>query len=399
MQKYIIVTGGELRNKGAQAMTFITVDQISKKFPECKVVLISSQDYKRSENEKNNLKFDIIPSMKVLINIIVASPFQKVLKKNCIYKKYIDILKNTEALIDISGYALGSNWGANYSIGIIFRVYIAKHFKIPVYFMPQSFGPFDFRGKASLLANYMIKRYMPYVNIIYARESEGKRLLQETYGLNNVKKAYDLVLQNKGLEMSNIYHNIPTLFDMEISKGSVAVIPNSKNNKYGIESEVLALYNDIIEFLLNNNRKVYLIYHSIEDFDICQKIKVNYFFNNENVVVVDTELSCLDFDNIVNRFDFIIGSRYHSIVHSYKKAVPAIILGWAVKYRELAECFNQDKYCFDIKDISMHGNILSSVSKMCEFSMKESSIIATKLSEIQKENVYDIIRLKSEGVK
>ena len=35
MKKYILVTGGELRNKGAQAMTFITVDQIAKKFPEC----------------------------------------------------------------------------------------------------------------------------------------------------------------------------------------------------------------------------------------------------------------------------------------------------------------------------------------------------------------------------
>lgn len=35
MKKYILVTGGELRNKGAQAMTFITVDQIAKKFSEC----------------------------------------------------------------------------------------------------------------------------------------------------------------------------------------------------------------------------------------------------------------------------------------------------------------------------------------------------------------------------
>ena len=61
MKKYILVTGGELFNKGAQAMTFITVDQIAKSFPNYTVVLFSGQDANRPEEEKKNYKFEIMP--------------------------------------------------------------------------------------------------------------------------------------------------------------------------------------------------------------------------------------------------------------------------------------------------------------------------------------------------
>ena len=59
MEKYILVTGGELYNKGAQAMTFITADEIAKRWPNCKMVLLSPRDVKRPESEKSKYKFEI----------------------------------------------------------------------------------------------------------------------------------------------------------------------------------------------------------------------------------------------------------------------------------------------------------------------------------------------------
>ena len=35
----VIITGGDLKNKGAQAMTFVTVDEIKKRFPEERIYL------------------------------------------------------------------------------------------------------------------------------------------------------------------------------------------------------------------------------------------------------------------------------------------------------------------------------------------------------------------------
>ena len=57
-----------------------------------------------------------------------------------------------------------------------------------------------------------------------------------------------------------------------------------------------------------------------------------------------------EYSLMVRQFDFIIASRFHSIVHAYKEGVPAIIFGWATKYQELAGHFDQSKFVFDITD-------------------------------------------------
>ena len=48
---YILITGGNLINKGAQAMTFIAVDEIKRRFPDREVVVISDVDAARSDEE------------------------------------------------------------------------------------------------------------------------------------------------------------------------------------------------------------------------------------------------------------------------------------------------------------------------------------------------------------
>ena len=42
--KNIIITGGELFNKGAQAMTFITVDEMKKRFTDHNIYVLSEMD-------------------------------------------------------------------------------------------------------------------------------------------------------------------------------------------------------------------------------------------------------------------------------------------------------------------------------------------------------------------
>ena len=54
----IIITGGELFNKGAQAMTFITVDEIRRRFPDHAIYLLSEMDLARPETERKQYAFD-----------------------------------------------------------------------------------------------------------------------------------------------------------------------------------------------------------------------------------------------------------------------------------------------------------------------------------------------------
>ncbi len=398
-QKYILVTGGELRNKGAQAMSFITVDQIARRNPEYKVILFSSLDSKRIESEKNNYKFDIMPfpSLMEIISFYTGLLKKRYLKRENgkYFANYKKIFNNAVALLDISGFALGDKWGENAVKSYLKRIFRVTFFKIPVYLMPQSFGPFNFKGKDANKLHRKMKRILPKVKVIMARENEGFQMLVEKYNLQNVIKTPDMVLQNKGIMIENIYNVPPVIKDVQIEKGSVAIIPNSKNNKFGKEEEVLNFYQKAINMLLKKGKNVYLIYHALEDLDICKNIKQNYFANEKKVKLIEEELSCIIFDELVSKFDFIIGSRYHAIVHAYRKGVPAIILGWAIKYRELADTFSQKEYCFDSSNLQLHiEDILTKLEKMCLHYEQEALRISEGINKIQKENVFDLLDLK-----
>lgn len=396
--KYILVTGGELMNKGAQAMSFITVDQIARRYPEHKVVLFSSIDAKRSEIEKQNYKFEIIPfpgfgeSLSLCTGILKRRYLKR--ENGKYFSMYKNIFKNAVALLDISGYALGSKWGDGMINGYLRKLSLAKHFKIPVYLMPQSFGPFDFKSKRAAKFHSKLKRLLPKAKLIMARENEGFEMLVKTYNLKNVVKTPDMVLQNKEINLENIYYNVPKLKTISIDNGSVAIIPNSKNNKFGNEEHVLSLYEAAINLLLNKNKNVYLLYHAVEDLKICEKIKKTFFPEEEKVHLLTEELSCIEFDEIVDNFDFIIGSRFHSIVHAYRKAVPAIILGWAVKYRELSDSFGQSEYCFDSAKINTcYDEILNKISKLTDCCTEEAKKIEIGIVELQKENIFDLVKI------
>ena len=56
----IIITGGELFNKGAQAMTFVTVSELKKRFPNHKIILLSEMDKRRPKEEKAKYAFDFM---------------------------------------------------------------------------------------------------------------------------------------------------------------------------------------------------------------------------------------------------------------------------------------------------------------------------------------------------
>jgi colanic acid/amylovoran biosynthesis protein len=142
---------------------------------------------------------------------------------------------------------------------------------------------------------------------------------------------------------------------------------------------------------MEKDKTVYLIRHSYEDIQACKMIKER-FKNNDKVSLVVDDMNCIQFDRLVKNFDFIIASRFHSIVHAYKNNVPCIAIGWATKYHELLQTFKQEKYIFDVRhNIDITG-IKKSLNTMLERYQKESETIKFLLKEIQSDsNIFDII--------
>ena len=136
-----------MANKGAQAMTFIAVDEIKKRYPDSNIYVLSEAD--KGYNSKELYNFEFIGWFPMKFSKAQKNPLLKLLcllRNRNEFKKAEAIYKNAILMIDISGYALGSNWSDKICLAFLENIEFAQEFDIPVYLMPQSFGPFDKRN-------------------------------------------------------------------------------------------------------------------------------------------------------------------------------------------------------------------------------------------------------------
>ncbi len=391
--KNIIITGGELFNKGAQAMTFIAVDEMKKRFPDHNIYVLSERDCKRPREEQEKYAFYFTGWYPYKFAKAHNNPLLKVLcliRNGKDFRKCEELYRNTDIILDISGYALGSIWSDNCNQLYLDNLLFAEEFKIPVYLMPQSFGPFSFEKEGRHALDLQLRNLLPKCKVICAREKEGYDELTNKLGLKNVILKPDLVLNNQSVDYNNVYRTVPKLNLPIITNRSVAIIPNAHNTSLKSSSTMVGIYQKVIQYLVNKRYEVYLIYHAVEDQKICKEIK-SYFCRDEKVHLLDQEFSCREFSEMVKEFEFLIASRYHSIVHAYKKTVPCIVLGWATKYCELVSMFEQSKYFFDMREEIDEECLIRSVQRLSEEHDEESLKIERILKDIQRENVFNII--------
>jgi|SRR5690625_785970 len=409
MMSYVIIVGGQLHNKGAQAMTFTVVDKIKDKYPDKEVVLFSSLYTERDRLEKNELNFQIFPwsivlKMKILglvesLHVGIKEYIKYFiigtgLSKNKFNKiKYI--LKNADLMIDVSGYALSSQRGFKASLSYLYNIKIAKKYRIPTVLFPQSFGPFNYKKKESKIIIPLIKEYLEYPEIIYAREEDGVKHLNP-FNLNNVIHSYDSVLLGKKeFTLSHLFrpHAIDSQrLDFEIYDNSVAIVPNEKIMEHGNEKLQYELYKILINELLRNNKNIYLLRHSFEDLEICKNIK-SEFMNNNRVILIKEDLNCIQIDLLLRQFEFLIASRYHAIIHAYKNRVPTLVFGWAIKYQELLKYFLQEKYLFDVRNNQNKDSILRSLDLMLDNYKEESDVITKRMNQLETVQLLDEISI------
>lgn len=374
--KYIIVTGGQFANKGAQALTFVVADEIAKRWPQCTMIM-----YNRAGPDRNDYKFKCISDSRSIIHHS---------------KEYRRVLENAEAIIDISGYALSSEWSIKGNLFYIKnRLIDAQKYNIPVYLMSQSFGPFKYKGVAKPILMLLLQKCLPYAKLIVAREEEGKELLESTLKLTNVINSPDVVLQSRDICINNVFENTEFLQSTpKIDRKAVALIPNFNICRHIDINVMLSLYDILIDRLNTLGYRVYIMHHSSKDIDICESIYERS--SSKDVVLIVEEYNCYEFEQIVRQMSFIVASRYHSIVHGYKNRVPAIILSWTTKYMALAKLVEQEKYVEDLhKDVTVKRiiKLIDSMDLNLDINREKINV---NMNAIQQENTFELIKLKSD---
>lgn len=398
MRKSILIVGANFENKGAQSMLFITMDEVKKRNPEAAIYYAASD-----KEDLSNYKFEYVYTSEVSKSIalnrrvpiaickaVIKDTIKTIIgKRNNTWKFFQlkKIMNSIDMIIDVSGFNLGRKWDLFTHEYYLDNIRLAKKYNIPIYLMPQSFGPFNYPDDKKFLLNEMAEM-LPYASIIYAREREGYQMLKDNFHLNNLILSSDLVLQNKGVDFRNIYKKIPEMNIPIVGPNSVGIIPNKQCFAHGKKAIILETYKRIIEKIIMAGKDVYIFRHSTEDLSECRE--VFQLVTNNQVHLLENDFSCFEYDAFIKQFDFVICSRYHGNVHAYRNCIPSILLGWAVKYAELAELLGQKEYSFDVTDDKLNSDeVVKAVERMCNKYQIESKTIMTHLKLLQKENCFE----------
>lgn len=389
----IIIAGGGLVNKGAQAMTLISICELKKRFPKHRMVLLTwdVSPAAKAKHAMYDLELLEVPPLKfsrAARNPLLRTMYS--LRYRQAFTNADSIYRNADLFVDISGYALGSNWSTKVCNDYLDAIEHALAYEIPVYLLPQSFGPFDYQGEAGRAIDERTRRLFPKIKHIFAREQEGYDALSSRYGLTNVTLTHDMVLSSRIEDYSPALREKPVFELPAIPENSMGLIPNVRVGDNGA-NDPLTVYTAAVQAGLAQGLNVYITYHSSQDWELCDAIKAA-FADEEKVVLLDRDHSCMEFNELVKKFRFVVASRFHSIVHALKNSVPCIALGWATKYMDLMKLFCQERFVFDLRKPVDADQVAQAVARMADRWQQESETICTALPELQKENVFDCIK-------
>lgn len=392
IMQYIVVVGGEMSNKGAQSMLFQIVSEMKKRYPSKKTVALTDIKPDDAKSIADIYSFEIVPfGIRDIFYLYggvqtVMAKVSGISKENIIHLK--EILNNTCMAFDVSGYAFSSSLNTLNSIKYLYRIAVLKKYTIPTVLMPQSFGPFHYKFPFNQYIKMTGKKLLPYPAVIFAREQHSFDAVKKQFNLNNVCLSKDMVLTGKEVIRDAVLKTNISLREYPITKPCTAVVPNNMLVKKISSEKALHIYQNVIDALIKYDKDIYIVQHSEADTDLCRKIK-EYYRDNPRIILLQENLNCLEYDLLIRQFDFIIASRYHSLVHAYKQNVPCIAIGWSEKYDSLMAIMGQSNYMIDARNI-IDGEIPSKISIMQENYEKERIKICNIFTQTD-ENLYDKI--------
>lgn len=403
MKRYALIFGGGLRNKGAQAMTFISVDEVRARFPGLEPVVVSDRDYLELSGGHGPYSFEVVRELP-LGCCRTAGPLAatrsasvsalKHLLRRASYadsRRYYD---GAALALDVSGFAFGDKWGAAGCRAFLDRIELLGRLGVPLYLLPQSFGPFDFERPAEgVEVRRRSAALLGSPRIIFSRERSGAGALLSLCPGASVRTSADMVLQSAGVTLGHIYDVLPnpTCHLPSASIPTVGVVPNRQNYERGDVSSLDEVYRRVIALLLDRGFEVAVIRHASEDLEYCARIK-SLFADDRRVEVYGEDRPCHEYGELFSRLRFLIASRFHSIVHAFKVGVPCIALGWAEKYEDLLALVGYPELMYDVTNSALDlGAVERGVSYLIDHRDEVSRRIRKTVAEVQRDSVFDAI--------
>lgn len=298
-------------------------------------------------------------------------------------REYYNVFRDSEAVFVKGGGFIHSYGGAMapyYIYFQLFHIYLAESLGKKVYIFPNSFGPFKGIG-----VKWMIKRAFKKAEIVLSRERRS--------GLE-CRKSFDVDVETYpdfGFYLSNTSFDTKEVFfeKMKIPLDRKIVALTVRPHRFVDSSNPMEAYRmfqqSIKKFSLWLYEKHYFpvfiehVYaindHENDSYCINSIIKDlpahSYaYYQNRN-------LSCQELKTIYGFFDYIVGTRFHSMIFSMANYVPGIAITYVGNKGEgIMEDMGLNNFFLKIKEV----NFETLISKF-EYLIANEDFAKTKIEE------------------
>jgi colanic acid/amylovoran biosynthesis protein len=356
----IRIIGGNYIGKGAEAMMLVVRDQIIRRFPNANfwVTPISTDEAEKLKKDNFKLIYQKKGGRFIKLFQFLCGFFDIQRKTGLLAvqsgQNLINPFRATDAVIDISGFVSSDQLGSRAARGRLLNYMWAVYAGNKIVFMPQSWGPFQNKS-VRRFTKWMLKK----ASLICAREKVSRQYLIDAGCANTsqVLHSYDIAFLFNVHEAGKTAQEILSSIGLKShAKPFVTLTPNMRiyERVEGENAENRYIQNliKIIHYFLDQtDHNIILVSHEASlnrrnDPELCVLLK-KMAGNPDRVAMLTGNETAGQVKSIIGLSEFLVASRYHSLVAALSMRTPVAVIGWSHKYDELMQTVGLSDYIVD----------------------------------------------------
>jgi colanic acid/amylovoran biosynthesis protein len=343
--KNIVIINQPLSNRGDESAHRSLLRALDKEFPDSEITVLSLNEKKEDIQDftvkSPHIVYQNIVGLKkgitflqrwlLRLNMISLSQLYPPLYKYAGYIKKADIV-----ICAPGGICMGlfQNWGH------IFNLALAKHYNKKLVYYSRSFGTFPEESQWNRVFKRVSYKLLNSFDFLSIRDKKTMKLADE------LKLSYIPSIDTAFLDTPNV--DIPVeILDIISNEKFVVFVPNSLTwhaaYKKREQKDIDSFFIEVFKILLEKDIKILMlpqlsqyVGYSIPDYDYFLKLKT-LLNNNDNIFVIKDTYSSDVQQKIIEKAEFVIGARYHSVVFAINNCTPFVSLSYEHKMTGLLE--------------------------------------------------------------
>ena len=324
-----------------------------------------SKRFKSRENITMNwglvLKWGAVSLMDLTWSLLLLTPLrifiQPFLSRD--KKRSFELFKETDAVFVKGGgfvHSYGGKTALYYIYFQLYHIFLAQSLGKKVFICPNSFGPFEGWG-----VKWLVKKAFNKAELVTAREIRSAKMCERDLELKiPVYPDFGFFLASDDhIRKANILkkNNIP--------EGKKLVAITARPHRFPHSANPIQAYTDFINSMRSFSKwlyqegmhpvfieHVYALNHH-EDDSYCINNIIEGLEEGKYTYISDRTLNCKELKSIYGFFDYIVGTRFHSMIFSMSNMVPGIAITYVGNKGEgIMEDMGLEDYYISINDVT-----------------------------------------------